>query len=60
MNAVYVTTCEDVNHAEEDMAKTSSHDDNTVDEDLLLRVVFEALADYSMEGQVCQKWIYGE
>lgn len=50
----------DIEHSEEDMTKTSSHDDDTIDEELLLGVVFEALADHCMESQVSEKRIKGE
>lgn len=42
------------------MTETSSNYDDTIDEELLLGVVFEALANYSMEGQVGEKRIKSE
>ncbi len=42
------------------MTETSSDDDDTIDEELLFGVVFEALADHTMEGQVSEERIKGE
>lgn len=50
----------DVNHAKKDVTKTSSDDDDTIDEKFLFRVVFEALTDHTMEGQVGEKRIESE
>ena len=42
------------------MTETSSDDNDTIDEELLFGVVFEALADHTMEGQVSEERIKGE
>ena len=49
-----------VDHSEENVTETSSNDYDTVDEELLFGVVFEALADDTMEGQVSEKRIKSE
>ena len=49
-----------IDHSEENVTETSSDDDDTIDEELLFGVVFEALADHTMEGQVGEERIKGE
>ena len=46
-----------IDHSEENVTKTSSDDDDTIDEELLFGVVFEALAYHTMEGQVGEERI---
>ena len=41
-----------IDHSKENVTETSSNDDDTIDEELLFGIVFEALADHTMEGQV--------
>jgi hypothetical protein len=42
------------------VTETSSNDDDAIDEELLLGVVFEALADHTMEGQVSKERVKGK
>ena len=50
----------DVDHSKENVTETSSNNDETIDEELLFGVVFEALADHTMEGQVSKERVKGE